>query len=376
MLKLLTLQPSAFALDISDFSVKIAALKKNHNGYRLATYGKYPLEKGLIEKGQIQKEDALAQSIKKAINKVSGSKVSASHVVTSLPEEQAFLKIIQLPKMSHEEALHAVSFEAENHVPYSVDTVYLDFQIVPNVDNSLDHLDVLLASLPRTTVDSYVSVLEKAGLVPKVLEIESLALSRALIKDEIAVHPVMIADIGTVHTKLSIFAGRSLRFATSVPISAGRFTESIASVLHIEKNQAEELKLTQGLERTGKGTDAQVFNALVPLMTDFVEQIKKYMDYYISHASHHHTTTKKSGIHTLILSGGGANLKGLPQFLTKQLQVETTLGNPWINIMPTPYVELPPLSLAESQSYSTVLGLALRAADWNPTLHTVEQNLP
>ena len=351
MLQFLTLHPAAFGLDISDFSLKIISLKKQRKGFAVASFGYFPIKKGIIEKGEIKQEKELAVLIKKSVQNVKGDKLGSRHAVVSLPEEKAFLQMMQLPKMKREEAVQAVNFEAENYIPLPIDKVYIDFEIIPPVHNHLDHLDILLASLPRVTIDSYISVIKAADLVPAVLENESIATSRAVIKNGLTPTPVLIADIGTTRTRLGIYSGYSLRFATSVPISSELFTAALSKALKVETAQAE--KLWRKKER-------KVFEALVPVMTDLSEQVKKYINYYESHAGHQHLNGKKLSLSKVLLCGGGANLAGLPEFLSKALHVETVLADPWVNILPAHLSELPPLSFQESLAYATALGLALR----------------
>jgi Tfp pilus assembly PilM family ATPase len=104
-----------------------------------------------------------------------------------------------------------------------------------------------------------------------------------------------------------------------------------------------------------------VFEALIPPLTDLTEQIKKHINYYESHAGHEHLAGPVPTIQKIILCGGGANLKGIAHFLVGELRKKVGIGNPWVNILPTPFQELPPLSFAESLRYTTAFGLALRA---------------
>lgn len=362
MFDFLTLHPSAFGLDISDLSIKAAQLKKSKGGFFLSSFGEFPVEPGIIEQGRIQKEKELAEILKMVRMQVQGAKIKTPYVVASLPEEQAFLQVIQLPRMSRNDLESAVRFEAENYVPYSLDTMEIDFEQVAPVVDHLNHADVLLAALPKTTVNSYVATLKAAGLIPLVLEIESLAVARALIQQETAPVPVLVVDLGATRTSFIVFAGYSLRFTVSIAVSSSRFTQSIAKCLRIGLQEAEILKSTYGLENQNSASGKEVFEALIPPLTDLVEQIKKYINYYESHAGHEHLKRPVSTIQKIILCGGGANLRGLVQFLVKELRKEVGIGNPWVNILPTPLKELPPLSFRESLRYTTAFGLAIRAA--------------
>lgn len=179
MLDALNLKPEAFGLDISDLSLKIVKLKKKGKFFSLSSFGETEIKPGIISGGEIKDGKALSKMISLALKNVSGEKLKTKYVVASLPEEKSFLQVIQLPRMKEEELKKAVYFEAENYVPLPIDRVYLDSQIVPPLTNHLDHLDVLIAALPKKTVDPYLSSLKEAGLQPIFFEIESQAIARA-----------------------------------------------------------------------------------------------------------------------------------------------------------------------------------------------------
>jgi len=360
MLEFLTLHPNAFGLDISDMSLKFVYLKKSARRIHIASFGECPIPEGVILEGEIKKEEELTALVVKSLETPQGEKILTKHVIASLPEEQAFLQVIQLPKMDVRELQGAASFEAENYIPYPLETVYVDSEFVEPVKDHLDHADVLLASLPRTTVDSYVSVFEKAGLLVQALEIESLAVARALVPQGVSLVPLLLMDLGATRTSFLVFAGHSLRFTASIPVASHQFTEAISKAMGVQLTEAEELKKTYGLERRGKSEGGQVFEALVPPMVSLVEQVKKYMEYYASHAMHQHLPEEQRIIQTVLLAGGGANLPGLPEFLESELNAKVSIGNPWTNIASKPFGELPSLPSAESLRYTTALGLALR----------------
>lgn len=357
---ILTLHPEAFGLDLSDFSLKIAKLKRTAKGIVLASFGEFPVPEGLMEQGEIKKEKELQTVIQNALQKVQGEKLQTKRVIASLPEEKAFLRVIQLPKLKPEEVAQAVVFQAENYIPYSLETVYLDSQVVHPLKNHLDHTDVLLASLSRTTVNAHLSLLQGAGLQVQALEIESLAQARALVHKESSLVPLLLVDLGATRTSFIVFAGTSLRFTASLPISSQEFTHAVARAMGVDADKAEELKRTHGLDSKEDPEGRQVLQALTPSLRQLVLQIKKYLDYYETHATHQHMTKEEKEIKKIILAGGGANLKGLPEFLAKELKAQTLQGNPWVNILQTPPKVLPPLSFEESLRYSTALGLALR----------------
>ena len=295
----LNLKPESFGLDISDLSLKIIKLKKRGNFFTLSSYGKEEIEPGLIKGGEIKDEKKLAEILRESIKKVRGKKLKTNYVVASLPEEKAFLQVIQMPRLPEEDLKSAVIYEAENYIPTPLEEVYLDYQIVPPIYDHLDHLDILIAALPKKTVDPYLSALKLAGFVPKVLEIESMAIARALIKGGATTQPILLIDLGATRTSFIIFSGQSLRFTTSIPVSSTSFTEIISKNLGVTLAEAERLKIKYGLEEKIKiniGDEktnikkerGKIFEALIPALIDLVQQIKRYLDYYQTHASHEH----------------------------------------------------------------------------------------
>jgi len=370
MLKFLTLKSEAFGLDISDLSLKIIKLKKRGKTFDLASFGEEKIRPGIIKEGEIKDEDELAEIIKEALPKVKGEKIKTKYVIASLPEEKAFLQVIPMPKMTEEDLKSAVIYEAENYIPLPIEEVYFDSQIVLPVHNHLDHFDVLIAALPKKTVNPYFSSLKKAGLEPWALEIESQAIARALIKDEVSPSPVLLIDLGQTRTSFIIFSGYSLRFTSSIPVSAGSFTEIISKVLKISSVEAERLKIKYGLEESIKleikveksetrKKRGEIFEALIPALVDLTQQIKRYLEYYQTHASHEHLPPDGKGVSKILLCGGGANLKGLPELLSLELRIPTELGNPWINIL-AEGKKVSKLPFEKSLSYTTAIGLALR----------------
>jgi len=356
MFNLLTLNSDAFGLNISDLSIKIAKLKKQGKFFRLVCFGETSLNPGVIENGEIKNPQALIEAIKISIKNIKGETLKTNQVIASLPEEKAFAQMVLMPLMIEEELAQAIRFEAENYVPLPINDVYLDFQVIKPLYNHLNYLDVLLTAISKKIVDEYLEVLEKSGLKVLVLETESQAIARALIKDHVSPIPVLIIDLGASRTSFMIFAGFSLRFSSFIPISQETLTSSVARSLNIDPKEAENLKMKYGLGKNKK----DVFGALIPVITDLLEQIKKHLSFYETHSNNHHLPSSDSRVQKVLLCGGGANLKGLAEFLSKYLALPVELANPWINILPPCLKQIPLIPFEDSLRYATALGLALR----------------
>jgi len=358
MWNLLNLKTEAFGLDISGSSLKFIKLKKKGKFFDLASYGESPIKNGIIKNGEIRDSKSLIKIIKDSLAEAKGEKLRTKYVVASLPEEKAFLQVIQLPKIPEEDLRSAVIYEAENYIPLPIEDVYLDFQIVKPVFNHLDHLDILIAALPRKIVDRYTFCLKEAGLKPKVLEIESLAISRSLIKNGLSNSPVLLIDFGMTKTSFIIFSGYSLIFTSSIPISSQQITEAISKALKVDSARAEKLKKEYGLELDSK--NKEIVDIIKPILVNLVEQIKKHIDYYQYHSFHEHLSPGGRGLEKILFFGGGANLKGLSDFLASELHLSIEIANPFINVFEESKKSKPPISFEQSLSYATAFGLALR----------------
>ncbi len=356
MFDLLNLNPNTFGLDISDLSLKIIKLKEQGNKLKFSAVNESPLSLGVIQQGEIRDEKKLAQAIKKLVNKTHG--LDTRHVVVSLPEEKSFVRLIEMPKMNKEEIKSAVSFEAENYIPFSAEKVYLDSQIIEPFEGLSNHTEVLLAALPKKTVDSYVAAVYEAGLVPISMETESQATVRALVKEQKTKTPVFIIDIGATCSNFSVYFGNSLRFTSFIPFSSNKLNIAIAESMKIKPSKAEELKASYGFQQTGTRAK-KLFRIMLPILTEFSWEIKKHIDYYQAHAKHEKFFSNDKEVKKILLCGGGANLRGLIKFLSQETGLIVQKGNPLINL-PWEDREIKDPLRQKLLSYTTAIGLALR----------------
>jgi len=348
-------QKPSFGLDLSDLSLKIVQLKEKKGSLTLSNFIKQDIPKGLIEGGKIKKEDELVKVLKKAFSKIKGESFKGARVVCNLPEEKVFIRIIQLPKMSDQEIAKAVTWEAEAHIPLSIDEVYLGWQVIEPIFEHIDHLDVLIAATPKTLVNQYLSFLNKSGLKPIALEPESLAVVRSLTTND-DLTPSIIVDLGAVGTNFVIFSALAIRFTSHINISGQLFSQAIVKKLKVDQATANQLKIKVGLDLKQK-QGKEIATALDPIIKNLIKQIKEYITFYHEHATHVHGPNGAIG--QVILCGGDSLLIGLPQILTNELGMPVKLGDSLINLKP---IKNEPLSMTKKESfvYTTAIGLALR----------------
>ncbi len=351
-----------FGLDLSDLSLKIVKLKEKGGKISVASFNKKEISPGLIEKGEIRNEDEVSKIIKEAFEQIEGEKLKTHYAICSLPEEEAFLKIIRLPKMTKEELAKGIKWQLEPNLPLSLEEVYFDWQEVPSQSQKYSY--VLISALSKKVIDSYLSAFKKAGVFPIMFEIESQAAARSLLKDAKSSRPVIILDIGATGTGFTIFSGETVLFTSHIPVSGAYFTKAIAEKLNIDAKEAERLKIDVGLEekpKTGPAdekSEKKVYEALLPILERLVLEIRHYTDYHKNYVVAE--CAPNGGISKILLCGGDSLLYGLPEFLSANLKLPVELGNPWINILGPDKKETSQISYRKSFGYAVALGLALQ----------------
>lgn len=354
MLNVFSSKLESFGLDFSDFSLKFAKLAQRGNDYELVSCGEVEVPRGIMEKSEIKDEKKLSQIIRQGLESVQGKKIKDRYVISSLPEEKSFLDVLKIPQLEEKEVRPALMVEAESHIPLPIKEVYCDFEKIENINKNATYQEMLFVAVPKTIVDSYVRVLKMAGLQPKAMEVESLAVARTLIREDGISKPFLVIDFGQTRISFVIVAGQHPRFTSSILMSSAGLTQHIAKNLNVDFAKAEDLKIKEGL--TGK---KEVFEAAIPILTDLAEQIKNHLNYYRSHSLKLDIIPDGQEIGKVILCGGGSNLKGLTEFLSSELNTVVELGNPWTNIT-KPKNRVIKLKPEDALRFTTAFGLALR----------------
>jgi len=130
MTEFISVNPISFGLEINDSSVKIAKLKKRFGSFRLVSFNEIFLKEGVVEKGEIKKEEDLISVLKKLISEVKGERIKTKYVSFSLPEEEVFIKKIKMPNVPDKDLESSVFLEAENHIPLDIGKMYVDFEVI------------------------------------------------------------------------------------------------------------------------------------------------------------------------------------------------------------------------------------------------------
>lgn len=349
----------AAGVDISDKAVKYLRLSPGHK-INFDFWGEIALPQGIIENGEIKKEDELTNIIKEKYprNKKNGL-FNSSYIISSLPEEKGFIRVIQLPKVKTVEMASAIKWELEANVPVPLGELYFDYEIIQSAAADLDHYDVLIVAYPKTIVDSYSNIFKKAGLLPIAFESEAQSMVRALAAGFDPKEAVIIADMGATRTTFIVFGGGTIILTITINFGGQSIHLAIAKNLGISLEEAEKIKKEVGLNKKEK--EGKLYEVLIWSLGVLVDELKRQIWYYQDHLSHRHGASPK--ITKVYLCGGEASLIGLVPYLNIALSLPIIIADPFVSIKSKMVSAIPPIAKNKALGFTTVLGLAERAIE-------------
>jgi type IV pilus assembly protein PilM len=327
----------AFGLDIGDRSLKLVDLRKKGKKVILRSFGRVAVPEGYFDKGEPKESQKIVDLIRTLIKKVGGRKVRSNYVVSVLPETKAFITLIDRLNLdlSKNEIIPAIKGKIKYQIPLDLEEAYLDWQ-------KIESDKILVAVAPIKIVEDYSKLLKKAGLIPLALEVESAAIVRALVKEEIKGTTQVFIDIGATRSSIIFYNKGVIRFTASMPVSGRAMDEAIVRGKKLSLDQAEKIKIKHGLEKDILGS----------IMDDLVKKIQGSLDYYAEHFSGGDKAFR------VRLCGGGAYTLGLEKFLSEKLHLDVKKADSLVNITLPGKKALFPKD--KSLLYTTAIGLALR----------------
>ena len=338
------------AIDLSDRSIKAARVRQKGKKKELIGVGKAVLPEGLMLDGRVQDSTGLAEKLREFFKSGEGKKLEAVGAAMTLPEEHCFGKISHVPNLSEKELEQAVQWEAESVIPLPPNEAIVSWELLgPSIVPG--RLDVLIAGVPRDLAASYADLLRSIPLIPVAFEPESFSIARALINAGDGDAPLLICDLGNEHTGVIITAGGHVRVTANIAIAAKMFTKRIAAARKIKSEEAEDIKRKYGIVAEGEGLANR--KVLEPVIDDLIRQIRDFFRYFESHGAGGVTGKK---ITKVLLAGGDAMLKGLPEYMAQGLQVPVEIGDAYADADAVKGVVRHPL-------YTSAIGLALYDVD-------------
>ncbi|PKK91805.1 MAG: hypothetical protein CVV64_03850 [Candidatus Wallbacteria bacterium HGW-Wallbacteria-1] len=341
--------PKAFlGLDIGTSAIKVALIKKG-SPPSLGGFAMVPLPEGAIVDGSIADAETVAEFMKEALAQVAGK---GSPVHTALSAQNVIVRFINMPVMSRDDLDETIKYEAEQYVPYAIDDVSISFEQLTQVESETGagQLLILLVVAQKELIGNYMGCLKMAGVVPEVLDVDSLAVLNALHLTIEEQNVVSVIDIGAGTTNISILKEGVLQFNRSIPIAGNNITMVIQNVLKLDFEQAENVKIEEGIT-VEESDENEVSEVVRTIVEELASEIRRSFDYYKAQY-------RESQIDKIILTGGSAKLKNIDLFLANELGIEVEIGDPLYDLG----VDIPDQEELQEKllELTVAIGLAMR----------------
>ena len=330
-------------LDIGSGYLKLVQLKDTKGGYELELFDILPLPPELIVDGSIIDSLRLVDSLKELARK---ARIKTKDVTISIAgHSSVIVKRVSLPDMSEDELYESIKFEAEQYIPFDIDDVNLDFQILGPKEEP-GQMDVILVAVKKDIINEYLSVVKEAGFNCQIVDVNSFALEN-IYEINYEIEPeknVALVNIGASTMNMNILKGGISVFTRDSAVGSNLHTEVLQREFNLTYEMAERLKRGEPVENV---SPQDAFSVMELASEEIIGEVNRSLEYF------------HEDIHEIVLSGGCALIKDFPNLLAEKIRVETKLMQPFKNIKIAKHFDL---SLIEEMAPMAVVaaGLALR----------------
>ncbi len=343
---------SLLGVDISSSAVKMLELSRSGEKLRVESYAVMSLPpQSVVEKNVVEVE--AVGEIVKAVHSRCRSKLTRAAV--AVPGSAVITKMLRMPADMNDNAMEAqISLEADQYIPYPLDEVALDFEVLDVAEDAPEQVEVMLVACRRDNVDSRVEALELGGLDPKVMDVEAYAVERSygLLAEQLGVDEntvVAIVDIGASMTSLSVIVNNETVYTRDQLFGGRQLTEEIQRRYGLSVEEAGLAKKQGGL------SDDYDSEVLAPFKEAVIQQVSRSLQFFFS-------ASQYSAVDTILLAGGVAAMQGLAEMVQERLAVNTVVANPFANMSIASGVDAMRLS-DDAPAMLIACGLALRSFD-------------
>ena len=337
-------------IDISSSAVKILETHPSGQQLKVASYGITSLENGAVADRRIKDYKSVARSIKRVINL---TQPNTRRAAVAIPNAAIITRTLSLPRELNDEETEAlVRVEADQHIPYPLNEVAIDFQRLPPLNSNDENQPVLVVACRKEVTDQLDYVLEVAGLEPVITDVENFAMQRSLglILKNLSQQEqslVAVADIGATTTTLNLLKNGEIIYSRDQAFGGKQLTDEIQRLYGLSLEEAAFAK------KKGNLPTSYYSDLLKPFKVALIQQIERQLQLFYSSTSYHN-------IDHLILAGGSAAIPNLTTISEQQLDCPTHLANPFIGMALSSKVDINALT-QDAPAMMIACGLAMRA---------------
>ncbi|MDX1609145.1 MAG: pilus assembly protein PilM [Halofilum sp. (in: g-proteobacteria)] len=343
-------QPPILGVDISSTSVKLLELSRTGRGFKVESHAVEPLPQEAVSEKAIQDIDAVGEAIRKAVKK-SGTK--AKEAAVAVPGSAVITKMITMPAALSEDDMEGqIQLEADQYIPYPLEEINLDFEVMGPSPGDDSTVDVLLAASKSENVEMRSAVLDLAGLKARAVDVEPYTIEHVcnaapeMLPDEGVERTVAVIDVGATVTSLNVIDDLNLIYTREQPFGGKQLTEEIMRRYGLSYEEAGRVKKQGGLP------DNYEPEVLEPFKTTMAHQVSRFLQFFFSSSDY-------DGVDQILLAGGCASIPGVDEFIESHVGTPTTVANPFANMGLGSRINRQRL-MADAPSLMIACGLAAR----------------
>ena len=338
-------------LDISSTSVKLLELSQTNNSYRVESYSVEPLPPNAVVEKNISDVEGVGDAIKRVISR---SKTSSRAAAVAVAGSAVITKTIEMDaELSDDEMENQITVEADQYIPYPLDEVAIEFEVLGLSERNPEQVEVLLAACRKENVEMREAALDLGGVKAAVVDIEAHAMKRAfdLVKPQLGDNPedlvVAIIDIGATMTTLSVLADDKAIYTREQLFGGKQLTEEIQRRYSLSFEEAGLAKKQGGLP------DDYEDEVLQPFKEAVLQQVTRSLQFFFS-------SSQYDDVDYIVLAGGTASIEGLGDMIESKLGTPTIIANPFVNMSLASRVDAEALS-NDTPALMIACGLAMRS---------------
>jgi len=372
----------AVGLEVGTSALKVVELRAG-NPPSLGALAVRPMPPGLIQEDQVTDAQGLAEEIKALFHDAG---IHRRFTVTAVSNRQAITRNIHVPRMTVQELDEAIKWEAERYIPFPIDEVMLDYFVLDNPEDVEEggQLEVVIAAARLDEVTQQVEYLKQAGLEPYVIDVKPFSLLRSLKGSLLGEHLTkttlggntyteaneigVVLEIAASTSTVTLVRGQRVLMNRNINVSGDDFTAAIQRAFGLDFDSAEDVKLEYGTAtiptedeedllnfdaKREQFSPGRVYEALRPVLVELTTEIRRSLEFF-------RVQSGDANISRMLVTGGGAKLRGLPEAIGDALGFRVELGDPWLTIhvdetrFDTQYLR------KIASEFAVPLGLALR----------------
>ncbi len=340
-------------IDISSSAIKMIELSKKNDEYRVESYAVAGLPAGSVVEKNIADVEAVGDAVAQAYGRSSSK---AKHAAIAVSGSAVITKVVEMQSDMSEDELEAqVESEADQYIPYSLEEVNLDFEVLgPSKDNDT-MVDVLLAASRTEDVDIRVDAVALGGMEAKVVDIEAYAMENAVsllaaqLPNKGIEQTIAIFDVGATMTTLSVVHDLKTVYMREAVFGGKQLTEEIQRRYGLSYEEAGMAKKQGGLP------DTYLSEVLEPFMEAMTAEVNRSLQFFFA-------ATQYNEVDYIVLAGGSASIANIDKMIEERLSISTMIANPFSNMSLSAKIKAQVLS-NDAPSLMIACGLALRSFD-------------